>query len=478
MEAHQAVFIHSSFRTSSTWLWGKFRALKNVIAYNEPFHEFLSEATKETLIGPRPDGWESRHPAGEPYFLEFVPLVQTDGGIEAFHPTISFERFIPVEGILGGIGDEELRYVRRLLAHGVELGRKPVLACTRSLGRMAGLKQAFGGVHIFLYRRLFEQWMSYASLHEGGNEYFTRTLSDIIRLNSDKVPLFEVLRDRNWVGEEFTGSYSGFRNAAAAYEVFLATHFYLYAYAVATADLTIDASRLAYDEGYRQAISDSVCRVTQLRVDLGDASRSVQYAQLPGDDGTVERACDLVLSHLGEEIRPQGPEFVRELAAQTRADAGLAVSYGRQAVSRAEEAAKTVVEGTEARLASVQSQLDEIREELSRSRTDIAQLHEQLEVANGDLNQSRASVAQLQKQLETFKSKLKQSRARNEQLQERLNGYKNRIGGLVSETARLNEIIALERRACSACLQEMTSTWSWKASRPLRYLETLLRGFF
>ena len=68
------VFVCSSFRTSSTWLWAKLRAAPNTIAYCEIFNEALATLDIKQASGLSYSTWNSKHPHAAPYFLEFAPL--------------------------------------------------------------------------------------------------------------------------------------------------------------------------------------------------------------------------------------------------------------------------------------------------------------------------------------------------------------------------------------------------------------------
>ena len=50
-----------------------------------------------------------------------------------------------------------------MIQHADEAGKTPVFGDCWSLGRAWAIKQAFGGFHIFQYRNLWQQWLSYLS---------------------------------------------------------------------------------------------------------------------------------------------------------------------------------------------------------------------------------------------------------------------------------------------------------------------------
>lgn len=271
--AAELLFIHSSFRTASTWLWAKFRQ-PGVLALCEPFNEFLGEVTLDNIEDRRPDSWQSGHPETGPYFIEYAPLV---GGIGVKHykSDFAFERFIPTDGLLGKIESDEEVYLKGLVKLGQRSGQLPVLGCTRSLGRAFGIKQALGGSHIFLYRPLLDQWLSYWSQFEAGQPYFLQTVGRTVCMNCGRVPLFDRLANRLWVGEDVPGNIAGFTDLEAAFEAFLASHLYLYSAAHKWADLVISTRQLAADPRYARETEAQLFGLSQLRLSLSDATRNV-----------------------------------------------------------------------------------------------------------------------------------------------------------------------------------------------------------
>jgi hypothetical protein len=83
------IFLHSSWRASHTWFWLKFREHSSAVCFYEPFHEGLATLTRSEALSRGPNSWNSRHPAAEPYLLEFIPLIRKAGGVRLFVPAIS-----------------------------------------------------------------------------------------------------------------------------------------------------------------------------------------------------------------------------------------------------------------------------------------------------------------------------------------------------------------------------------------------------
>ncbi len=264
------IFLHSSFRTSSTWLWSRFRRLDRVVAYNEIFNEQLATISRREAVTHGPGAWHSKHPQGAAYFLEFLPFIGPAGGAAGYDPAMALDRFIPADGLGGAISPAEHAYVAALIAGAERLGRVPVLSCTRTLGRLGGLQRAFPGLHVLLYRNIFHQWCSYCEQLDRGNPYFFGTLRTTIAANGHDDTL-RLLGELLPLGEPALDSTSYLL-------AFVLLHLYLYAGSVAEADLVIDAGRLGREPDYRRATEAAIAERTGLAVDLSDARASLGYS--------------------------------------------------------------------------------------------------------------------------------------------------------------------------------------------------------
>lgn len=290
--AATVVFLHSSFRTSSTWLWAKFRHAPNAMAYYEIFHEELATMHPDVLERVSSQSWRSNHPPTSPYFLEYLPLLRAEGGIDGYDRAMAYGRFLPAAGLQGNIGDDEAAHVSRLIDLAVKRGRTAVLSDVRTLGRVVGLKRRFGGFHIFLYRNLFHQWLSYCSQAEDGNLYFLQTIASTLR-NNQHDPFFQLLV-RAYFGDDPGGTTRGATDRRAAprrgpdappaaieqlFIAFVGLHLYTSIYAALSADFVLDVNRLARELSYRQHAEETIRARTGIPIDLSDARESVEYAQ-------------------------------------------------------------------------------------------------------------------------------------------------------------------------------------------------------
>lgn len=260
------VFVHSSFRTSSTWLWSKLRATPHATAYYEIFHEALGHLNVRDISGLNYSGWDSRHPAGAPYFLEFLPLLQESGGIPGFSPEMALDTFLPADGLDGELSGVARTYVARLIANAHANRKIPVLCCTRSLGRARALRKAFGGRTVFCHRNLFHQWASYAGQAMDGNPYFLNTVD--LTLKASQHDPFLAAVDLWTAGRTISPT------DEKLFQAFLMLHLYLSAHAFEDSDIRVDVTAMATSPVLRRKVEVELTRMVGAPVDLSDVRLS------------------------------------------------------------------------------------------------------------------------------------------------------------------------------------------------------------
>lgn len=215
-----------------------------------------------------------------------------------FDPSMAFDRFIPNQGIYGSLSEPEMSYIRGLVRHAEELGKQPLLCCTRSLGRTFALKKALPGTHILIYRNLFHQWCSYCEQAiVSANYYFLRTIPQIIESN---------IHDRffSFLHEEFKGIAL---DSTAAFERFVLFHLYLYGRCYDGYDIVVDVNLAYKDHHYRNGIEARVLRKCGVPVDLNSIRESIAFTfTAHGSPAELSARLDFLKEIVAKEIQSIG----------------------------------------------------------------------------------------------------------------------------------------------------------------------------
>jgi hypothetical protein len=260
------IFVHSSFRAGSTWLWNKLRGAPSTLAYREIFHESHSGLQQSAAAALDSLSWDSGHPQTAPYFLEFLQLRGPDGKVSGYDRQMAFQWSIPVHGIEGSLSNSEGEYVQGLIANAQEKRKIPVLTDTRTLGRSLALSRQFPSRTILLHRNLFHQWASYCGQALAGNSYFLDTIQWTMQ-GARNDPFLSAID--SWFADRETSPYS-----EMLLQTFLTLHLYLYAHAYASADLVIDITALPGVADLRHAIEQTLAEWTGSPIDLSDVRPS------------------------------------------------------------------------------------------------------------------------------------------------------------------------------------------------------------
>lgn len=161
MNNKNPIFIHSLFRTGSTYLYSLFRSNKNNHCYYEPFHETLYNYPKSKAFAKnKQDTYKSMgHPEDtKDYFFEY-PYNENGYGVPLFQKSFSYDTFCPNKDK----NDDLKKYIENLINYAK--GR-PVFQFCRSGLRTEWLKKEFDSVNIYLVRDPHDQWMSYNSFSD------------------------------------------------------------------------------------------------------------------------------------------------------------------------------------------------------------------------------------------------------------------------------------------------------------------------
>ncbi len=245
------VFLHMLFRSGSTYLFKVFRRSDHGYwCYHEPENEFLKHLNGdcEKLLEMGSDtGRHLRHPILDiPYFWEFYQIRDILKGL--FRESFSYDDFFA--DVASGLPEDQRRYFSALIS---SARGRPVLQFCRSAGRIGALKQAFGGMHIHLWREPRNQWWSFKI-----NYYFDPAVQLIYNARGLPPVLAEARRRCGMMAfqaddfeKEFEYARTHPLQTISNYFAFYALWLYAYLEGEKYADITISIDSLSANEPYR-----------------------------------------------------------------------------------------------------------------------------------------------------------------------------------------------------------------------------------
>jgi hypothetical protein len=263
------VFIHSLYRSGSTYLFNVFRrAGEEYWCYQEPENEWLLQldGRPDVLLSVGGvDAQKANHPnIGNPYFWEFVQIKDALKGL--FHAEFCFRDIF-----LESLTDQQHVYFKALIDNAPAT---PVLQFCRSFGRAQALKQSFGGHHLHLWREPRSQWWSFKI-----NDYFDAAtqlifeaaslpavLAEVKQRMALKVPEFAAIHDARLYAEEHPlGWYE-------SYFSFFALWLYSNIELEKNADVSVCIDLISTDTGARDVFVASCESLGITGIDLSDCS--------------------------------------------------------------------------------------------------------------------------------------------------------------------------------------------------------------
>jgi len=296
MEQASPIFIHSLFRSGSTYLFNVFRRSEaGYWCYQEPLNERLVyNATKPGgfLVGVEGAHKILRHPElTKPHNYEYH--VVSDEVVKLFDKKFSYQQFFENS-------PEQLKE-QNAYFHALINGAKgrAVLQCCRTTGRVAPLKEEFGGVHIFLWRNPWDQWWSYKQ-----DAYFDSR--NLFISGADKLPDFLAhikkqlkIPEFNNVNQSIKDAYFTNRrlDASSSYILFYSLWCHAMLEARPKCHFSISIDKLSGSDSYRDEIIATLNRHGIEGINLFDSS--VAMTTYGEDDGLFfKKAEDFVHSVL------------------------------------------------------------------------------------------------------------------------------------------------------------------------------------
>lgn len=281
----EAIYLHSSWRAASTYVWAKFRPHPDVYCYFEPLNEHLATATPEFIDSFCP--WmNAHHPElGAPYLEEFRPLICLGGGIPGFPRHLTFGRYCARDDT--SLPELE-SYLANLGRHASRQGRRPVYGFVRTGLRVGWFRARTAGTHIFVRREPRRQFVSMLNQAKQGNAYFLLCGLFILSQNLDEpafAPLLSVIDLPALVKSHGTREFAQRRFAHDAplrelYIIFYFMRLLARQLGEARCDLVIDIDRLSLEASYRHEVEVRLGDLTGMAISFADSQVERYDAQL------------------------------------------------------------------------------------------------------------------------------------------------------------------------------------------------------
>jgi len=274
------IFLHTGWRTAGTWLWSRMRNDPAVVAFYEPLNEALASIGTRDLRDFRTDSWESRHPFQQrAYYAEFAPFVgRWRRGVARYDERFALDRwFGDADDAPRGLRD----YIAMLVAHAEAQDRVGVFKFTRTLGRLAWMRQAFpDAAHVVVVRNPLDQWRSAwdQAMHHG-NPYFLIMPWLALHRNAGNAAVASTaallgVTPLDFGGGRLQRQYDEAAGAIAnidpeaSYRAFLVTWILGMIDALRYGEVIVDIDALRDDDAYRPHLERSIAQHTGLHVDL------------------------------------------------------------------------------------------------------------------------------------------------------------------------------------------------------------------
>jgi hypothetical protein len=333
-----AIFLHSSWRAASTYIWAKFRQRADTYCYFEPLNEHLFTLTPETVDRFVP--WSfANHPALDvPYLEEFRPLIGQNGGvgIPGFPAHLTFGRYCSADD--NSLPELEA-YMADLGRLAARLGRRPVYGFVRTDMRVGWFRAKMPGTHIFIRREPRRQFLSMLRQAVQGNPYFLQRGTVILHQNMEApafAPLLAALEfpaiglpallDSSDLREAFRGKLVDETILRRFYFIFYFMWLLARRIGEPQCHLVIDIDRLSLDGSYRREVEDRLGGLVGMAISFADC-RVERYEGSLGWSGQFFGALEREIEGLVDQV---------SLSAKSR---GECVRYGTGAHSSTVRAA-------------------------------------------------------------------------------------------------------------------------------------------
>ncbi|MDX9743093.1 MAG: hypothetical protein RBT59_04685 [Arcobacteraceae bacterium] len=302
---NKPIFIHSLFRTGSTYLFDLFRKNSHFYCYYEPLNESLINYPREKALKKADDTLYTlmRHPLNEKdYFYEF-PFNDNGVGVKLFNQNFSYKDFF----LNKDAQNEELyNYIKSLkdYAHA-----RPIFQFCRSSLRTGWFRTNFESFNIYNIRDPHDQWMSYNSIEN--NHYFNITSLIILcqsnlTIVKDFIDFVGIKRyDSNSLDSEYR--YYEFIYNGLSFQMSYAFFYFVWLLALfhnmAECDVILDLESYATSNAEEERIT-SLFNENNITLDFSDLEykKYTQYHLTSKEFGDIENQINSIVQGLYEKL--------------------------------------------------------------------------------------------------------------------------------------------------------------------------------
>jgi len=298
------IFVHSWWRSGSTYIWAKLREEKTLCCYYEPLHEQISDQSLAAIDAPPSiEASENfRHPILKTnYFAEYAGLLRSG---KLYHSKeFAYDNYL----LQPQQPNDQLRsYIEGLITSALDAGRRPVLCFCRSQMRSAWMKETFGGIHVAQIRNPFDQWSSfqirpYFPIYMVVIALKLRQLHPLAFAHIEAFEQFaQQVSKRAWLPAEMLAEHliTPFISQRDCFDIFLIIWIVSALQTIASCDFLLDIDRLSSDLEYRNTTSQWFNEIG-CSMDLSDCSipnTGDQRIQSPFFQRIIEEAVNAVRS--------------------------------------------------------------------------------------------------------------------------------------------------------------------------------------
>jgi hypothetical protein len=433
---NKTFFLHSLYRSSSTYFFNEFRKIGGYTCYQEPENEFLINLDKnpEALHNLSNNTAESlRHPTlGAPYFDEFYKIKSKLVG--KYKESFAFKDYF---GSGLKIPRDQYEYFRLLIdnADGV-----PLLQLCKSLGRLKQFTQSFQGLHVSLSRNPHDQWWS------NKVSAYTFDPAYLLIANADNCP--ESIRsvkikynipfiNLENVNQAFDVARKNYLDPASSYALFYSIWLHSQISMRKHSDIIVNIDRL----NKKKYASEIILDLNNRGFKSPNFSNFINY---PNKNNKIFDIniynCEKYINNIFSEISPEDSNLIGDIFDEIRQEEGL--------IKNANLIAE--VQKQDQNSIDLMSNLSSVSSLLRVHEKEIGSLSKKLSierVKKSELNRLNSieqrlseELSQKEGELQGYKSELDRLNSIEQRLSEELSQKDGELQGYKSELDRLNSI--------------------------------------